>query len=78
MENRVYGQILLSIPRHLLKVSIIVIIGSFLTMLFLLTNEKTLNDFISSEEVLDFTKHSIHPLFAHLQRTLDPDVKYMI
>ena len=43
-----------------------------------MSNEQSLNDFISSEEVLDFTKHSIHPLFAHLQRGLEPDVKFMI
>jgi hypothetical protein len=39
IEKRVYGQILLAIPRHLLKMSIIIILGSFIFILYMMSSE---------------------------------------
>ena len=66
-EHSLWGQILLSIPKHLLKLSILVIIGAFLAMLYLIMSEKDLREFLRSEEGrFDFTSVEVHPLFQHM------------
>jgi hypothetical protein len=35
-------------------------------MAVLVKNKKGLNEFIAEQEVVDFTTHDIHPLFAYL------------
>ena len=77
-DQSVYGQILYQIPRHLLKLTILVVVGSFLGMFYIINSDKTLNEFIYSEEIYDFTENKVHPLFHHMQRVMDPDVKEMV
>lgn len=58
---------LLSIPKHLLKVSLLVIIGAFACMLYLIFSEKDLKEFLRSEgEEFDFTSIELHPLFKQM------------
>lgn len=47
-------------------------------MAVLVKNKKGLNEFIAEQEVVDFTTHDIHPLFAYLQKSLDEQTKTMI
>lgn len=47
-------------------------------MAVLVKNKKGLNEFIAEQEVVDFTTHDIHPLFAYLQKSLDEQTKSMI
>lgn len=71
-----WGQIILAIPRHLLKISIMVVLGSFLGMLWLINNEKSLNDFLGNDdEIFDFTKDQVHPLFYQMQKHIVKDVQ---
>ena len=53
-SGRLYGQILLSIPKHLLKITLLVVIGSFIGMLCLINSDKSLSDFLAEEE-MDFS-----------------------
>ena len=77
-DQTVYGQILYQIPRHLLKITIIAVLGSFIGMFYIINSDKSLEDFIYAQEIYDFTQNKLHPLFAHMQRDLDPEVKSMI
>ena len=73
-SNRTYGQFLLQIPKHLLKVSIVVIVGAFIGMFYLIANDQSLDEFIQlQEEELDLMDMSVHPLFKHLQLTVIKD-----
>lgn len=65
-DQTVYGQILYQIPKHLLKLTIIVVIGSFLGMIYVINSDKGLNEIMFAEEVYDFTENQVHPLFHHL------------
>lgn len=65
-SDRLYGQIFLSIPKHLLKISILIIIGSFIAMLYMINNDETWQDLLQTSEKMDFTHATIHPLFLHL------------
>lgn len=67
VETTKWGQCLLCIPKHLLKVSIIVIIVSFLGMLSLINSDASLNDFLAftNQEVI-FFDIDVHPLFRYL------------
>ena len=47
-------------------------------MAVLVKNRQGLNEFIQSQEVIDFTTHDIHPLFAYLQKNLDEQTKVML
>ena len=38
-QDRMYGQILLEIPKHLLKVTLIAVIGSFFMMLYIIGSD---------------------------------------
>ena len=65
-----YGKLLLSIPKHLLKITILVVVGSFIGMFFLLNDDQSLQDFITSQtqdDFMDFSHKDVHPLFRHLQ-----------
>ena len=62
--DRMYGQILLEIPKHLLKVTLIAVFGSFIMMLYIIGSDQELNSFLNiQEEVLDFTHSKVHPMF---------------
>ena len=61
-----------------MKLTILVVVGSFLGMFYIINSDKTLNEFIYSEEIYDFTENKVHPLFHHMQRVMDPDVKEMV
>lgn len=63
-EHRLYGQILLSIPKHLCTLFIFVAMAVTFAIVILLINDYDLDDFISSGQVLDFTKHKVHPLYG--------------
>ena len=47
-------------------------------MFYIINSNSTLEEFIYAEEIFDFTQNKVHPLFAHMQRELDNDVKQMI
>jgi hypothetical protein len=38
-QDRMYGQILLEIPKHLLKVTLIAVFGSFIMMLYIIGSD---------------------------------------
>lgn len=66
--------LLLQIPKHLLKVSILVIICSFCVMFYIINNEASLQQFLESQDVeFDFTHEDVHPLFRHMQNALIRD-----
>ena len=64
-DQTLYGYILYQIPKHLLKVTIIAILGSFIGMFYIINSDKSLEEFIYAEEIFDFTQEKVHPLFAH-------------
>ena len=48
---------ILAIPKHLLKLSILIVLGAFVSMFFLINNDTSLNEFLSNnDELFDFTK----------------------
>lgn len=55
LDQRVYGQILLSIPKNLLKMGLLILIAAAIRMLVLMKNNQKLDEFISSQEVMDFS-----------------------
>lgn len=56
----------MSIPKNFLKLGLLVLIIAAIRMAVLVKNKKGLNEFIAEQEVVDFTTHDIHPLFAYL------------
>ena len=74
LKNQFWGQILLAIPKNLLKISILVVFGAFLSMLWLINNDSSLNEFLSlDDEMYDFTKDQVHPLFYEMQKYIVKD-----
>ena len=49
-QERLYGQILLEIPKHLLKITLFAVIGSFVFMIFIISSDKELSDFMNLAE----------------------------
>ena len=49
-QERLYGQILLEIPKHLLKITLVAVIGSFVFMIFIISSDKELGDFMNLAE----------------------------
>ena len=44
-------------------------------MLYLINNDKSLNDFLmNDDEIFDFTKDQVHPLFYQMQKYIVNDV----
>ncbi len=63
-EQTAFGKCLLTIPKHLLKVTICTIVFSFIFMIYIIYTEQNIVDLISSQEIYDFTNvKNIHPLF---------------
>ena len=70
-KDRPMYQILMAIPKHLLKVSIITIIGSFIVMFYKINNKQSLNEFISkSDDAWDLKYYTVHPILQHMQRLM--------
>lgn len=40
LQDRMYGQILLEIPKHLLKLTLITVLGSFIMMLYIIASDQ--------------------------------------
>lgn len=76
LQGKTFGTVILAIPKHLLKVTILIIAGAFLGMLWLINNDESLSDFLQSEEVFDFSGHRVHPLYYWLQKAMikEPEV----
>ena len=69
-SKALWGQILLAIPKHLLKLTILAVVGSFIGMIALINSDKSLADFLgsNSETYLDFSQtKNVHPLMIHMQ-----------
>jgi len=52
----------------LLKITIVIVVGSFAAMLYLINSDKHLADFWKANESYDFTHYAVHPLFLHMQQ----------
>ena len=78
-EQRLYGQILLSIPKHLCSLFLVLAFLSIIAIVILLLSDYELDKFMQSGQVLDFTKHKVHPLFGFQQKnTLNKESKDML
>ena len=80
-KDRAWGKCLLAIPRHLLKVSILMIVSSFVAILVLVNSDSSLEDFIKrSQAETDLSKEGLHPFYAHLQASVirDSSVRHEI
>lgn len=55
------------IPRNLLMLTLLVVLGSFGAMLWVLSSGKQLHEFIMEQRAMDFTENRVHPLFIHMQ-----------
>lgn len=47
LQDRMYGQILLEVPKHLLKLTLITVIGSFFMMLYIIASDQQLSNFLN-------------------------------
>jgi type III secretory pathway component EscU len=63
-DQRLYGQILLNIPKHLCRIFLFIGVISAITVVIMVLNDVKLEDFIASGEVMNFSKHRVHPLFG--------------
>ena len=68
--DRLSGRILLAIPKNLLPLSIIIVLGSFAFMFYLIYSEQSLHDFIDlnfgAQIEIDFTNIKIHPFYLKM------------
>ena len=68
--DRLSGRILLAIPKNLLPLSIIIVVGSFVFMFYLIYSEQSLHDFIDlnfgAQTEIDFTKIKVHPFYLKM------------
>ncbi len=69
--ERLSGKILLAIPKNLLPLSIIIVLGSFAFMFYLIYSEQSLHDFIDlnfgAHPEIDFSKIKVHPFYLKMQ-----------
>ena len=77
-EQRLYGQILLNIPKHLFQIFLAIGLVSGITIVIMILNDVKLDQFVSSSQVMDFTKHNVHPLFGFQQKKLNKETKEML
>ena len=63
---------MLVIPKHLLKLSLIIIFGAFVIMTYIVTTDSQFfeeND--AQEKMKEITNFNIHPLYTFLQARMD-------
>ena len=63
-DQRLYGQILLNVPKHLCRIFLFIGVVSAVTIVVMILNDYKLDDFISSGEVMNFSKNKVHPLYG--------------
>merc|ERR1712127_537882 len=72
LDQRLYGKLLLQVPKNLLKIGLLFLLVAAIRMIVLMKNNQKLDEFIQSQEVMDFSQHKVHPLFAYMTKNLDP------
>lgn len=77
-DQRLYGQILLNIPKHLFQIFLAIGVVSGISIVIMILNDVKLDQFVSSSQVMDFTKHNVHPLFGFQQKKLNKETKEML
>ena len=65
-----FKNMLIGIPKNLIRISILLVSLSFIYMIYLLNNEQYYGEFVNDSADHDFESvTAIHPLFAHMQRS---------
>ena len=71
-----FKNLLLGIPKNLLRIAIVLFAASFVYIAYILTNEQFEVDFLSQSEQDFDSKNYVHPFFRFLQQQYDPSSRF--